>query len=167
MGIFRNIAMVLQAGDKIPSATFKTMKEGRPTDITTDEVFNGKKVVLFSVPGAFTPTCSNEHCPGFKKNFAAIREKGVDTIACTAVNDAFVMQAWGEHQRVEDQMLMLADGCGDFVKAADMVLDLSGYGMGVRGKRFALIVDNGTITYCGVDDQGLSLSSAESVLANL
>merc|ERR1711976_208940 len=151
--------MVLQVGDKIPPCSFKTMKEGTPTSITTEEVFSGKKVVLFSVPGAFTPTCSNDHCPGFKENFAAIREKGVDTVACTAVNDAFVMQAWAEHQRVEDQVLMLADGSGDFVTAIDMVLDLTGFGMGKRGKRFALVVDNGTIIYCGVDDSGLDLSS--------
>ena len=135
--------MAIKAGDKMPAGTFKTMTKDGPQDITTDQFFKGKKVVLFSVPGAFTPTCDAKHLPGFVAQAAAFKGKGVDTIACMAVNDVFVMGAWGKHSNVGDNVLMLADGNGDYAKALGLEMDGRGFGMGTRGQRFAIVVKDG------------------------
>lgn len=159
--------MSIQVGDTVPAATFKIMGKEGPENITTDDIFTGKKVVLFAVPGAFTPGCSVTHLPGFVVNADKIKAKGVDTIACMAVNDAFVMSAWGKTQNAEE-LLMLADGNGDFTEALGLTLDASGFGMGKRSKRFAMIVDNGKVSYLGVEPAGgIDVSSADNILAQL
>jgi len=159
--------MSIQTGDKIPASTLKTMGEEGPTDITTDEIFSGKKVVLFAVPGAFTPGCSQTHLPGFVANADKIKAAGVDTIACVAVNDAFVMDAWGKAQNA-GEILMLADGNGDFTEALGLELDGSGFGMGRRSQRYAMIVDDGTVTQLNVEPGGgIDVSSAESIMQQL
>jgi peroxiredoxin len=138
-----------------------------PQDMSTDEVFSGKKVVFFAVPGAFTPGCSMTHLPGFVINADAIKAKGADTIACMAVNDAFVMGAWGQGQNAEE-ILMLADGNGEFTAALGLELDASGFGMGNRAQRFGMIVDDGTVSYLGIEAPGeIKVSSAEMMLENL
>lgn len=160
--------MTINVGDKIPSVKLKTMTAEGPKDITTDEIFKGKKVVLFALPGAFTPTCSAKHLPGFVQKADEIRKKGVDTIACVSVNDAFVMGAWGKDQKVGDKVMMLADGAADFAKAVGLDNDMSGYGMGVRSKRYAMIVDNGVVKSVNVEKPGtFEVSSAEAVLQAL
>ena len=160
--------MAIAVGDKIPSAKLKTMTAEGPKDISTDEIFNGKKVVLFAVPGAFTPTCSAKHLPGFVEKAADIKGKGVDTIACLAVNDAFVMGAWGKAQNTGDKVLMLADGAAAFTKQLGLDLDLTGPGMGVRSKRYAMVVDNGTVKALQVEAPGaFEVSSAEAMLKAL
>lgn len=157
--------MAISNGDNMPNGTFGIMTESGPGAMTTDELFKGKKVVLVSVPGAFTPTCSMNHLPGFVDQADAILSKGVDTIACTAVNDVFVMDAWGKDRGVGDKVVMLADGNGDYVKALGLELDGSGFGMGQRGQRFAIIVDDGVATHVAVEQgPGLDVSSAESIL---
>lgn len=159
--------MTIQTGDKIPACTLKTMGEEGPTDITTDEIFSGKKVVLFAVPGAFTPGCSQTHLPGYVANADKIKGAGVDTIACVAVNDAFVMDAWGKAQNAEE-ILMLADGNGEFTQALGLELDGSGFGMGQRSQRYAMIVDDGTVTQLNVEPgAGIDVSSAESIMQQL
>ncbi len=159
--------MTVQVGDKVPSATFKVMTADGPQDMSTDEVFSGKKVVLFAVPGAFTPGCSMTHLPGFVVNADAIIAKGADTIACLAVNDAFVMGAWGQAQNAEE-ILMLADGNGEFTAALGLELDASGFGMGNRAQRFGMIVDDGTVSYLGIEASGeIKVSSAETMLEQL
>lgn len=158
--------MSIQVGEKIPAADLKTMSADGPQAITTAEVFADKKVVIFAVPGAFTPTCSAAHLPGFVVNADAIKAKGVDTIACISVNDVFVMDAWGKAQNAE-HLLMLADGNADFAKAIDLTLDGSGFGMGLRSKRYAMIVDNGVVSHIAVDEKGLDASSAEAILSAL
>lgn len=159
--------MAIQVGDKIPAATFKVMGAEGPKDMTSDEIFAGKKVVFFAVPGAFTPGCSMTHLPGFVVNADAIKAKGVDTIACMAVNDAFVMGSWGQAQNAEE-ILMLADGNGEFTSAIGMEMDASGFGMGTRSKRFGMIVEDGTVTYLGVEAPGeIKASSAENMLEQL
>ena len=156
--------MTIQTGDKIPACTLKTMGEQGPTDITTDDIFNGKKVVLFAVPGAFTPGCSMTHLPGYVVNADKIKAKGVDTIVCMAVNDAFVMGAWGKDQNAEE-LLMLADGNGEFTAALGLELDGSGFGLGTRSQRFAMIVDDGTVTHLNVEPgPGIEVSSAETIM---
>lgn len=158
--------MPIQAGEQMPSGVFGVMTEAGPGAVSTDELFAGKKVVLVSVPGAFTPTCSASHLPGFLQNAGALRAKGVDTIACMSVNDIHVMHAWGNDQGVGDEIEMLADGNGDYAEALDLVLDGTAFGMGKRGQRFAVIVDNGTVTHVAVEDPGqFEVSKAESVLA--
>jgi glutaredoxin/glutathione-dependent peroxiredoxin len=160
--------MTIKAGDKMPAGTLKRMTKEGPKDLTTEELFKGKKVVLFSVPGAFTPTCDAKHLPGFVELADAIRAKGVDTIACMAVNDVFVMNAWGKSSSVGDKILMLADGNGDYAKALGLELDAKGYGMGVRGQRFALVVKDGTVTHVNVEAPGqFKVSAAEHVLGEL
>jgi glutaredoxin/glutathione-dependent peroxiredoxin len=160
--------MAIAVGDKIPSAKLKTMTAEGPKDISTDDIFNGKKVVLFAVPGAFTPTCSAKHLPGFVEKAAEIKGKGVDTIACLAVNDAFVMGAWGKAQNTGDKILMLADGAAAFTKQLGLELDLTGPGMGVRSKRYAMIVDNGVVKALSVEAPGaFEVSSAEAILKAL
>ena len=135
--------MTIQVGDKMPSGTFGVMTAEGPGELSSDELFAGKKVVLVSVPGAFTPTCSMKHLPGFVEQAEALLAKGVDTIACTAVNDVFVMHAWGKDIGVGDKVTMLADGNGDYVKLLGLEFDGSGFGMGSRGQRFAIVVDTG------------------------
>ena len=150
--------MPIQEGEKIPAVTVKTedMK-----DVTTEELFGGKKVVLFAVPGAFTPTCSAKHLPGFVNKAADLKAKGVDTIACVSVNDAFVMDAWGKDRGVGEKIVMLADGSGDYTAKLGLELDASGFGLGTRGKRFSLIVNDGVAEQVNVDEGGYDLTSAE------
>lgn len=160
--------MTIKVGDKLPAGTFKVMSKDGPQNLTTDQLFKGKTVVLFSVPGAFTPTCDAKHLPGFVEQAAAIKAKGVDTIACTAVNDVFVMNAWGKAGNAGERVLMLADGNGDYVRALGLELDASGFGMGQRGKRFALIAKDGVVTHLNVEAPGeFKVSSADYVLGQL
>jgi len=160
--------MTIKAGTKIPAASLKTMSAEGMQTITTDELFKGKKVVLFALPGAFTPTCSAKHLPSFVQLADKIRAKGVDTIACLSVNDAFVMDAWGKNQNVGDKVTMLADGNGDFTKAVGLTMDGTGYGMGVRSQRYAMVVDNGVVKTLNVEAPGAyEVSSAEAILKTL
>lgn len=160
--------MAAQVGSKIPAcSTLRVMGEKGPQPVTTDELFAGKKVVLFAVPGAFTPGCSNTHLPGFVVNADKIKAKGVASIICVSVNDAFVMGAWGKGQNAE-HLIMLADGSAELAKALGMELDLTDKGMGVRWKRLAMVVDNGTITQLAIEPPGgIVVSSAEAMLALL
>src|ERR1700748_2242367 len=144
--------MAIKAGDRMPAGKLKPMTKDGPKDVTTDELFKGKKVVLFSVPGAFTPTCDAKHLPGFVQLADQILAKGVDTIACMAVNDVFVMNAWGKASNVGDKVLMLADGNGDYAKALGLELDSTGFGMGHRGQRFAIIVQDGVAKQVDVEE---------------
>jgi glutaredoxin/glutathione-dependent peroxiredoxin len=161
-------SMTIAVGEKIPSAKLKTMTAEGPKDISTDEIFGGKKVVLFAVPGAFTPTCSAKHLPGFVEKAAQIKAKGVDTVACLAVNDAFVMGAWGKAQNTDGKVLMLADGAAAFTKQLGLELDLTGPGMGVRSKRYAMVVDNGVVKALNVEAPGaFEVSSADAILRAL
>ena len=160
--------MAINNGDKLPQATLMTMKPEGPGPISTDDVFKGKKVVLFSVPGAFTPTCSKKHLPGYLEKYDEFKQKGVDTIACLAVNDVFVMNAWGKASNVGEKVLMLADGNAEYSKALGLELDASGFGMGTRGQRFAIIADNGVAKQVFIEGPGeFKVSSAEHVLENL
>ena len=160
--------MTIKAGERMPAGKFKVMGESGPQDLTTAQLFDGKRVVLFSVPGAFTPTCNAKHLPGFVQQAAALQAKGVDTIACMAVNDVFVMNAWGKSVNVGDKVRMLADGNGEYAKALGLELDARGYGMGQRGQRFAIIVDKGVATKVLIEAPGeFKLSSAEHVLGEL
>ena len=160
--------MSIKVGDKFPSATLMQMKDGGPKPVKTDDLFAGKKVVVFAVPGAFTPTCSAKHLPGFVQNADAIKAKGVDAIACVSVNDAFVMGAWGEQQKVGDKIMMLADGNGDLTKTLGLELDGSRFGMGKRSQRFAMLVDNGVVTKLNVEEPGdYRVSGAEYMLEQL
>ncbi len=159
--------MSIKVGDPIPQSTLSVMTESGPAPLTTDELFRGKKVVLFAVPGAFTPTCSARHLPGFVEQADAILAKGVDTIACVAVNDVFVMHAWGKSAHA-DRIRMLADGNGDFTRALGLEMDASGFGMGQRSQRFALIADDGLVTDLFVEQPGeFRVSSAEYVVSKL
>jgi peroxiredoxin len=160
--------MTIQVGDKIPSMKLRHMTAEGPREISTDDIFGGKKVALFAVPGAFTPTCSAKHLPGFVEKSAEIKAKGVDTIACISVNDAFVMGAWGKAQNTDGKVLLLADGNGDFAKAVGLEMDGSGFGLGTRSKRYAMVVDNGTVKTLNVEAPGaFEVSSAEAVLKAL
>ena len=157
--------MAIQEGDKVPSVTVKATDM---TDISTDELFGGKKVVLFAVPGAFTPTCSNQHLPGFIEHADEIRAKGVDDIICMSVNDAFVMAAWGEDRGSGDKVRMIADGNGDLSKALGLDFDGSGIGFGLRCQRFAASVEDGVVTKLAVEaPMKVDVSSAEAILAKL
>jgi peroxiredoxin len=159
--------MTIKAGEKIPAVTFTIMSETGPKPLTTDELFGGKKVVLFSVPGAFTPTCSAKHLPGFVNHADDILSRGVDTIACVAVNDVFVMNAWGKSANAA-KITMLADGNGDFARAVGLPLDASAFGMGQRSQRFALIAQDGVVSHLFVEGPGeFKVSSAEHVLSAL
>lgn len=160
--------MTIKVGDKVPSVKLRYMTAEGPREITTDEIFKGKKVVLFAVPGAFTPICSAKHLPGFVEKAGEFRDKGVDTIAALSVNDAFVMGAWGKDQKAEGKVLLLADGNVEFTKAVGLVLDGSGFGMGVRSQRYAMIVDDGTVTTLNIEAPGaFEVSSADAVLKAL
>ena len=159
--------MTIKVGDKIPSATFTQMKDGKPTPVTTDELFGGKTVAIFALPGAFTPTCSAKHVPGFVQNYDAFKGKGVDSIACVSVNDAFVMGAWGKDQGAGDKVLMLADGNGDFTRAVGLEFDASKFGMGKRSQRYSMLVKNGVVKSLNVEEPGAyDVSSAEHMLSS-
>lgn len=160
--------MSIKVGDRLPQATFvKATAEG-PQPVDSEEFFKGRKVALFSVPGAFTPTCSARHLPGFVQKADELKAKGIDEIACTAVNDAFVMGAWSKSASADDKVTMLADGNGEFVKALDLTMDGSKFGMGTRGQRFSMIVDDGTVTQLNVEEPGaFNVSSADHMLEQL
>ena len=156
--------MTIKVGDKVPSVNLAHMTQSGPGGLGSDELFDGKKVVMFAVPGAFTPTCSAAHLPGFVANADRIKAKGVDDIVCISVNDAFVMDAWGKAQNA-DAIHMVADGSGEFAKAAGLELDLASRGLGVRSQRYAMVVEDGVVTHLQVDEAGqLDKSSAESML---
>jgi glutaredoxin/glutathione-dependent peroxiredoxin len=160
--------MAIQVGDSIPSMKLMMATPDGPKETSTDEVFKGKKVVLFAVPGAFTPTCSARHLPGFVQQADALKAKGVDTIACIAVNDGFVMNAWGKDQGADGKVLMLADGSAAFTKALGLELDLTGRGMGVRSQRYALVAQDGKVTHLGVEAPGgFEVSSADAIIGAL
>jgi peroxiredoxin len=160
--------MTLSAGDKIPDVEVRTMGEEGPVPVRTGDVLGKGKVVLFAVPGAFTPGCSRIHLPGFVEHAKDVTDKGVDTIACIAVNDVWVMDAWGKDQQVGDSILMLADGNGDFAKAMGLVMDGVGIGLGLRSQRYAAIIDNGVITSLDVESKpGVDVSSCSAVLTRL
>jgi peroxiredoxin (alkyl hydroperoxide reductase subunit C) len=160
--------MTIKVGDAIPSMKLMKATAEGPKEVSTEEIFKGKKVVLFAVPGAFTPTCSAKHLPGFIQQADEIKAKGVDSIVCLAVNDAFVMGAWAKDQGVEGKIIMLADGAGQFTKALGLELDLVARGMGVRSQRFALIAEDGKVKHLAVEPPGgFEVSKAESILGKL
>jgi peroxiredoxin len=160
--------MAIKAGERMPAGVLKTMGAEGPKDVRTEELFKGKKVVLFSVPGAFTPTCDAKHLPGFVQLADQIRAKGVDLIACMAVNDVFVMNAWGKASGVADKVMMLADGNGEYAQALGLALDASAFGMGRRGQRFALVIEDGVVRHVNVEAPGqFKVSAAEYVLEQL
>ncbi len=160
--------MTIKIGDMIPSATLMQMKDGGPKPVSTDELFKGRKVALFALPGAFTPTCSAKHVPGFLKQAGALKAKGIDAIACVSVNDAFVMGAWGESQGTGDTVMMLADGNGDFTRALGLEMDATKFGMGKRSQRYSMVVDNGVVKILNVEAPGaFEVSSADHMLAQL
>ena len=160
--------MTIGLGDKIPSATLTIMGADGPAPMTTDDIFSGKKVVMFAVPGAFTPTCSAKHLPGYVEAAGDIKAKGVDTIACLSVNDPFVMGAWGEAQEVGGAVLMLADGNAEFTGAVDLGMDASGFGMGGRSQRYSMIVEDGVVKNLNIEEPGgFEASSAETLLGQL
>jgi len=159
--------MTIKVGDKIPSATFMEMQDGKPTPVPSDNFFAGKKVAVFALPGAFTPTCSAKHVPGFVANYDALKAKGVSEIACVSVNDAFVMGAWGKDQKSDGKVHMLADGNGDFTRAIGLEMDGTKFGMGKRSQRYSMIVDNGVVTSLNVEEPGaFEVSSAEYLLSS-
>jgi glutaredoxin/glutathione-dependent peroxiredoxin len=160
--------MSIQVGDKIPAATLMRMTENGPGPVTTEELFADKTVVLFSVPGAFTPTCSAKHLPGFINHAGELKAKGVDSIVCIAVNDVFVMNAWGKDAGAGDKVIMAADGNGEFSEKLGLVMDASKFGMGKRGQRFSLIAKDGVVTQVNVEGPGeFKVSSAEHALSQL
>jgi peroxiredoxin len=161
--------MTIKAGDKLPNATFRMMTADGPKPKTTDEIFKGKKVALFAVPGAYTPTCSNLHMPSFVNNAAAIKAKGVDIIAVTAVNDVFVLEAWKKSTNADGKVEFLSDGNGDFAKAIDMAFDGSGMGLGTRSKRYSMLVENGVVKALNVEDSPgqCSISGGDALLKQL
>jgi peroxiredoxin len=160
--------MAIGVGDKVPSGTLTKMGPEGPQPVSTDELFGGKKVVLFAVPGAFTPTCSAKHLPGFVEKAAEIKAKGVDTIACLSVNDPFVMGAWGKDQNVGDKVEMLADGSAKYTQELGTVLDLTERGLGVRSCRYSMIVDDGTVTQINLEEGGaFEVSDADTILSQL
>jgi len=159
--------MTIKVGDKIPSATLMEMHDGKPTPVNTDTFFAGKTVALFALPGAFTPTCSAKHVPGFVDNFETLKAKGVDEIACVSVNDAFVMGAWGKDQNSDGKVHMLADGNGDFTRAVGLEMDGTKFGMGKRSQRYSMIVKDGIVTSLNVEAPGaFEVSSAEFLLSS-
>jgi len=160
--------MTIKTGDRIPSVTFTKMTENGPEAVESDSYFKGRRVALFSVPGAFTPTCSAKHLPGFIEKAADLKAKGIDEIACTAVNDAFVMGAWGKSASANDKVTLLADGNGDFAKATGLTMDGSKFGLGQRGQRFSMVVNDGVVEQLNVEAPGeFKVSSAEHMLEQL
>lgn len=160
--------MSIKVGDRVPTTTFVKVTDNGPEQVSSDAFFAGRKVALFSVPGAFTPTCSAKHLPGFVEKAEALKAKGVDEIACTAVNDAFVMGAWGKASGVEGKVTMLADGNADFPKAIGLEMDGSQFGMGTRGQRFSILVNDGVIEQLNVEAPGqFEVSSADYLLGQI
>jgi peroxiredoxin (alkyl hydroperoxide reductase subunit C) len=160
--------MTIKAGDPIPSAKLMQGTPDGPKEVSTEELFRGKTVVLFGVPGAFTPTCSAKHLPSFVQNYDQLKARGADVVACVAVNDAFVMNAWGKDQEVGEKVMMLADGSGAFTKQLGLELDLSARGLGMRCQRFALVAKDGKVTHVAVEAPGaFEVSKAEAVLEAL
>jgi glutaredoxin/glutathione-dependent peroxiredoxin len=162
--------MAIQVGDRLPQSKFRTMgPDGKPAERTTDDVFKGRKVVLFAVPGAFTPTCHRNHMPGFVANADAIKAKGVDAIVVTAVNDVFVMDAWTKQSGCDGKIEYIADGNGDFAKAIDLTVDASGNGLGIRSKRYSMVVEDGTVKSLNVEETPgkAEVSGAENLLKSL
>ncbi len=160
--------MTIKVGDKVPSVKLKQLTADGMKDINTEDVFAGKKVVLFALPGAFTPTCSARHLPGFVEKAEQLKAKGVDTIACLSVNDPFVMNAWSKDQKAEGKVLMLADGNGEFTRAVGLEMDGSGYGLGKRSQRYAMVIDKGVVKVLNVEKAGaFEVSSADAVLSAL
>jgi peroxiredoxin len=160
--------MTIKVGDRLPSVKLSEATSEGPRPVTTDEVFKGRRIALFAVPGAFTPTCSAKHLPGFKQHAGEIKAKGVDVIACVSVNDAFVMRAWAEDQAVGEDILMLGDGSGDFTRAIGLEMDASGFGMGQRSQRYSMIVDDGVVTQLNLEAPGeFRVSSADYLLGQL
>lgn len=159
--------MTIKVGDHIPTATLMQMKDG-PKPVSTDDLFKGRKVALFALPGAFTPTCSAKHLPGFIKKADALKAKGIDTIACLSVNDAFVMGAWGDAQGAGETVMMLADGNGDFTRAVGLEMDGTKFGMGKRSQRYSMVVDDGVVKTLNVEAPGaFEVSSADHMLSQL
>ncbi len=160
--------MTIQVGDTLPSINLTTMTSEGPKPVSLTELSAGKKVVLFAVPGAFTPTCSVQHLPGFLEKKSELKDKGIDIVACISVNDPFVMQAWGEDRKVGDDLLMLSDGNGEFTAAIGLEMDGSGFGLGTRSQRYAMVIDDGVVSILNVESgPGLDVSSAETILAQL
>ena len=160
--------MTIKLGDKVPAVTFRTMTADGPKELTSDEVFGGRKVALFAVPGAFTPTCSAKHLPGFVQQADAIKAKGVDTVACVSVNDAFVMGAWGADRGAGDKVLMLADGSAEFANAVGLAMDVTARGMGIRSQRYSMVVEDGVVTALNVEEPGkLEVSDADTMLSQV
>jgi len=160
--------MTIKVGDKLPNVTLTLATADGPKPVSSEEFFKGKRVALFAVPGAFTPTCSAKHLPGFKQKASEIKSKGVDLIACLSVNDAFVMRAWAEDQAIGDDIAMLADGGGDFTRAVGLELDASRFGMGKRSQRYSMIIDDGVVKELNVEEGGeFRVSSAEYLLEQL
>ena len=160
--------MTIQVGDTLPSINLTTMTTEGPKPISMTEISSGKKVVLFAVPGAFTPTCSAQHLPGFIEHNKELRDKGIDVVACVSVNDPFVMNAWGEDRKVGEEVLMLSDGNGEFTAAIGLEMDGSGFGLGTRSQRYAMIIDDGVVSALNVEPgPGIDISSAEKILEQL
>jgi peroxiredoxin len=160
--------MAIKVGDKMPAGTLTIMSKDGPKPISTDELFGGKKVALFAVPGAFTPTCSAKHLPGFVEKAADLKKKGVSTIACLAVNDPFVMDAWGKNQNVGEKVMMLADGSADYTKKLGLELDLAARGLGTRSKRYSMLVDNGVVKQLNLEEGGAyAVSDANTLLGQI
>ena len=160
--------MTIQVGDTLPSINLMTMTAEGPKPISMNEISSGKKVVLFAVPGAFTPTCSAQHLPGFIEHNKELRDKGIDVVACVSVNDPFVMKAWGEDKKVGEEVLMLSDGNGEFTAAIGLEMDGSGFGLGTRSQRYAMIIDDGVVSALNVEPgPGIDISSAEKILEQL
>ena len=161
--------MTIQIGDAMPAGNFSVMGTDGPEAVSSEELFSGKKVVLFSVPGAFTPSCTARHLPGYVDHADALRERGAETIACLAVNDVFVMSAWGRAGGADGKVAMLADGNGEYARALGLELDATGFGMGMRGQRFSMIVDDGVVTHLNIEPAAgdVGISSAEAALDQL
>lgn len=160
--------MTIKIGDKLPTVTLTQATLDGPKPVTTDDLFNGKKVALFAVPGAFTPTCSARHLPGYVDKAEAMKAQGVEVIACLSVNDAFVMKAWGESQAVGEDIMMLADGSGDFTRAVGLTMDATKFGMGERSQRYSMIVEDGVVKSLNVEEAGeFRVSSAEYLMDQL
>jgi glutaredoxin/glutathione-dependent peroxiredoxin len=158
----------ISIGSRVPAGKFKVMGESGPAEMTTEQLFAGKRVLVFSVPGAFTPTCSQKHLPGYISKASELKAKGIDTIACMAVNDVFVMDAWGKSAGASGKVQMLADGNGEYARALGLELDATGFGMGLRGKRFAMVVNNGVLEQLEVEAPGqFKVSAAEEMLCHI
>jgi peroxiredoxin len=160
--------MTIKVGDRIPSVTLMEMQDGKPAPVKTDDFFKGRRIALFALPGAFTPTCSAKHVPGFVANHDALKARGVDAIACLSVNDAFVMGAWGKDQQAGDKVHMLADGNGEFTDKVGLAMDGTKFGMGKRSQRYSMVVEDGVVKSLNVEEPGaFEVSSAEHMLGQL